>query len=101
MHVCIEIHSGSQPIGNIYLLLGKISENFLPMLNIRKICNPSQQYSSKECCSCFRNINKYKQMLYSLLCYIQMDCANIYVVYVNMLFVNVAVQIRDNNTIRQ
>jgi len=44
MHVFIEIHSGSKPICNIYCQ-GKffgISENFLTILNFRKIYNPNK-----------------------------------------------------------
>jgi len=43
MHVFIEIPSGSQPISN--LLLGEnFRLNFLPMLNFRKIYNPTYRY---------------------------------------------------------
>jgi len=43
MHGLIEIHTGSKIIGNILIQLGKISGNFLPVLNFWKIYNPNDK----------------------------------------------------------
>jgi len=40
MHRLIQIHTRSKPVGNIYYY-GKISGNFLLVVNFRKIYNPT------------------------------------------------------------